>query len=85
MFLAIAPSRRLGGAGTWQRVARHAVLALGAVAMGAADACTLDALLRLPLERLMELRVTAPHMVQGALKIDPMAGAVRNEGTDRAA
>ena len=42
----------------WRRAVRHGVLALGLAASGVADACTLDALLRLPLERLMELTIT---------------------------
>ena len=37
----------------------HGVLALGLTAPGMADAHTLDALLRLPLERLLKLEISA--------------------------
>ena len=40
------------------RALRHVLLCIGLVAPGWADAWTLDALMRLPLERLMELQVT---------------------------
>ena len=39
-------------------------LALGPTASSVADACTLDALLRLPLERLLELRIGAARALQ---------------------
>lgn len=39
-------------------------LTLGPAAAGVADACTLDALLRLPLEHLLELRVGTPRLLQ---------------------
>lgn len=45
----------------WRLSLQCAVLAAGLVASGVADACTLDALLRLPLEQLLELRVGQPR------------------------
>jgi hypothetical protein len=42
-----------------------AVLAAGLAASGVADACTLDALLRLPLEQLLELKVGQPGCSPG--------------------
>jgi hypothetical protein len=41
----------------WRLSLQCAVLAAGLSASGVADACTLDALLRLPLEQLLELKV----------------------------
>lgn len=51
----------------WRRAVVHAVLVLGLTVSGVADACTLDALLRLPLERLLELRIGAQRVSQGAV------------------
>lgn len=61
------------------------MLALGALTSGSAEAWTLDALLRLPMERLMELRVTAQRTAQETSEIAPCAGADLGEGVDRAA
>jgi hypothetical protein len=41
----------------WCRSLQCALLAAGLAASGVADACTLDALLRMPLEQLLELKV----------------------------
>ena len=45
-----------------RRAVQHGLLALGLAASGWADACTLDVLLRLPLEQLLRLDV-APRRV----------------------
>ena len=45
-------------AGQVRRVVQHGLLALGLVTSTWADAYTLDALLRLPLERLLQLQIT---------------------------
>ena len=80
--LPIGDSRR---ARAWRRMALHAVLTLGVLTAGTAEAWTLDALLQLPLERLMELRVTAQRTAQEAWKPEFHADAGRNAGDDRAA
>ena len=41
-----------------RRAVQHALLALGLAASGWADACTLDALLHLPLEQLLRLDIS---------------------------
>ena len=51
---------------SWRGALVHGVLALGLTVSSVADACTLDALLRLPLERLLELRIGAQQLPQGA-------------------
>ena len=52
------------GNGRRRRAVQHAVLALGLAASGWADACTLDALLRMPLEQLLRLDVALRRLAQ---------------------
>ena len=52
-------------------------LALGPAASGVADACTLDVLLRLPLERLLELRI------DDAPRVRHTTGPLRKRGLHR--
>lgn len=63
-----APGRRKAGT---RRVLQHVVLALSLLCSRGAEALTLDALLRLPLERLLQLQVA----VRGAA-LPPRACAV---------
>ena len=46
------------------RAVQHALLTLGLAASGWADACTLDALLRLPLEQLLRLDVAPRRLLR---------------------
>lgn len=74
--------------GQWRRAATRMVLALCALSSGSAGAWTLDALLSLPLERLMELRIKTHSVANGPLTMDAdTAGAARrrNNGVGRAA
>jgi hypothetical protein len=48
----------------WRRAVQHGVLALGLAASSVADAYTLDALLRMPLERLLQLTISAKRASQ---------------------
>jgi hypothetical protein len=50
-------ARKLRRAREQRQALYCALLAAGLVTSGMADACTLDALLRLPLEQLLELKV----------------------------
>lgn len=52
------------GARRGVRHLRHALLALCLALSGVADACTLNALLRLPLERLLELNIGVQRVAQ---------------------
>ena len=47
-----------------RRAVQHALLALGLAASGWADACTLDALLHLPLEQLLRLDVAPRRLAR---------------------
>ncbi len=50
----------------WRRALMHGLLAMALTVSGVADAYTLEGLLRLPLERLLELRIDAQRVSQGA-------------------
>lgn len=69
----------------WMDLVGPGLTAFGlAVSAGVADACTLDQLLRLPLERLQQLRVAEPAPRRAA-RIEPLRdlkplGAVRRRG-----
>lgn len=69
----------------WQRTARQALLVLGILSTCRAEAWTLEALLELPLERLMELRATPHRTAPGSLRTAPRAAVGRHKGNDRAA
>lgn len=64
-----------------RRALANGMLALGLTASGMADACTLDALLRLPLERLLELRIGAQRLSHGAGP-EPTHGLPNHGGHD---
>ena len=53
---------------------------LGLALSGVADACTLDALLRLPLERLLELTIRVRHASQRGADL-PWAASRRADGS----
>lgn len=68
------------------RVARHMALAVSLFTSGAAEAWTLDALLQLPLERLLELSVTVQDTpAPGPLICAPPTGTGATQGEGRAA
>ncbi len=70
----------------WRRAAHHAVLATALLTASTVEAWTLDALLRLPLERLMELRVAVQHATaQRTTVIASRADPVETQGVGRAA
>lgn len=64
MILRATGDRRLG--------LQCAVLVAGLTISGIADACTLDALLRLPLEQLLELKVGQPGCSPGQPTAGPL-------------
>ena len=72
-----APHRR--------RAVQHALLALGLAASGWADACTLDALLRLPLEQLLRLDVTSRRVARNSSGHVPEAAYPMPDGERNAA
>jgi hypothetical protein len=57
MSVSISPPWPGRGIGSTRRVLQHGLLALGLLCSSGSEALTLDALLRLPLERLLELQV----------------------------
>ncbi len=67
----------------WRRALAHGVLAMGLSVAGVADACTLDALLRLPLERLLELKIGAQQCSLG-IGPQPNSGLPIHGGTHAA-
>ena len=64
---------------------QHAVLAAALLAANTAEAWTLNALLQLPLERLMQLRVTEQRTAKDTLAPDARTGLGSMQGSDRAA
>lgn len=60
------PANSTGTARPWRLAVAHGVLALGLTVSNVADACSLDALLRLPLECLLELHIGAQRDSKGA-------------------
>ena len=62
------------------RPLRHGVLMLGLALSGVADACTLDALLSLPLERLLELTIRVQHASQRGADL-PWAASRHADGS----
>ena len=69
-----------GRPGRCRRALHHGVLALALACSGAAEAYTLDALLRLPLERLLALRIDAQRLPQAG-GVQPAHGVVATRGT----
>ena len=68
-----------------RRAVQHALLALGLAASGWADACTLDALLRLPLEQLLRLDVTSRRVARNSSGHVPEAAYPMPDGERNAA
>ena len=67
--------------GRWRRAVQHGLLALALAASGGADACTLDALLRLPLERLLQLDIAVRRVSRNAsfCALEPQCPTARGE------
>ena len=74
------PRNSTGTSRPWRRAVAHGVLALGLTVSGVVDACTLDALLRIPLERLLELRIDAQQLPRGP-GVEPTRGPSDRRGT----
>ena len=68
-----------------RRAVQHAVLALGLAISGWADACTLDTLLRLPLEQLLRLDVTPRRVARNSSGHVPEAAYPMLDGERNAA
>lgn len=67
------------------RMAQHAMLSAALLTANTAEAWTLDALLRLPLDHLMELKVTVQRMaMQKPSRINLPADKHRMQGVRRA-
>ena len=78
MLIATASKKGLCCTRPAWRMAQHAMLAAALLTANTAEAWTLDALLRLPLEHLMELKVTVQRKaMQKPLRVHLPAGKYR--------
>ena len=87
--MTIPPKRDAHSVRSAWSMAQHALLAAALFSANTAEAWTLHALLQLPLERLMQLRVTeqrdAPKAKAGGAHGGAAAAAVAVESADRVA
>lgn len=83
MPMTTTPKTNVRRAHTAWRMAQHAMFTAALLTANTAEAWTLNALLRLPLERLMELRVAVQHTAKEALAIQAKAGVGPTERADR--